>query len=309
MADFWTTPKENWVSSDGIDYPDLNRIESNTAAIRDATYRKVQGIGFKTDNAFVGQDGLISVFNGSCFSLNGVPIKFTTSFVKNLNSWTLGNGPTYGGMAPAVTVAANTWYYIFVIMNPVDGTTEVMFDDNISGTNISSGTYTEKRRVNSFKTNAAGSYGSFTVMEMYSIGDTTFINPVFASSTGTAISNSLPINNAYQNTTLVVGPAGSFGAALPALDVRAKLNVLIDDVDFGLVSNYLAVFTIPGTFVTGGVPVGEYCYLKSASGAVGALDVDIMVDTSNQIRVALYHPSNTGSVNIRVRGFFDDRRI
>ncbi len=165
MANYWTIPKIDWFTSDGIGYADLNRIEANVSANRDASFFRVQGFGFAvTNNLTAGQDGIIHVAKGSGYSADGIPIKMSAEFVKNLRSWTQGNGDTYGGMASAVTAAAHTWYYIFVIMDPTTGDTEIMFDDNIAGNNISSGTYTVKRFVNSFKTGAAGDDGSFLVV-------------------------------------------------------------------------------------------------------------------------------------------------
>lgn len=299
----WASPKIDWDTNDVIGYADLNRIESNIAFLPEVMHKKIDGIGFKTDSA----SSIVSVFEGSCSSINGVPINFTTTFEKALTSWAVGNGPAFGGMASAVTLATNTWYYIFVIMNPANGTTEVMFDDNVSGTNVANGTYTEKRRVGSFKTgDSAG-----TLAEMYGIGDTTYINPTYESRVSTLVVNSVGVNDTYQNTTLTVGPSGNLGAALPALSVRAKLNLQIFNASVGLISNHLGVFTIP-PFTNAGAsfPAGEYCFSNGLGFiADGAPDVDIMVDSANQIQVALYHPSDIGSVYLRVRGFFDDRLI
>lgn len=304
MADYWTTPKINWLTSDGIGYADLNRIEANISANRDANVRKVQGFGYAIDNSVVGEDGVVSVFPGSCYSENGMPIRMNNNHDKNLTLWAQGNGPAFGGMAAAVTVAAITWYYTFVIMDPTDGSTEIMFDDNPSGTNISSGTYTEKRRIGAFKTALAGGDGSFDLIEMYSIGDHTFINPTDIYGQGTIFNNNGGINNAYQNVTLTLGP----GWALPALSLRADLNIISTDVDYGLISNYTSIFTIPGTFISGGVPAGEFCFLRYGAGK-GTADIAIMVDSSTQIRLAMFEAASGGSVEIRVRGFHDERLL
>ena len=304
MADYWTTPKINWITSDGIGYEDLNRIEANISANRDANFRKVQGFGYKIDNSVGGQDGVVTVFQGSCYSINGIPIKMISSIVKNLTTWAQGNGPTFGGMASAVTVAAITWYYIFVITDPTDGSTEIMFDDNPSGTNISSGTYTEKRLINAFKTALAGGDGSFDLIEMYSIGDHTFINPTDLYGQGTIFNNSGGINNTYQTATLTLGP----GLALPALNLRADLNIISTDVDYGLISKRFIVFTIPGTFISAGIPAGEFVFLRHGVGK-GMADLAIMVDSATRIELAMFEAAGGGSVEIRVRGFHDERLL
>jgi len=308
MADYWTTPKTNWLTSDGIGYEDLNRIEANISANRDGNFRKVQGFGFKIDNSIVGQDGVITVFPGSCYSENGYPIRMNANYVKNLTTWVQGNGATFGGMASAVTVAAITWYYIFVIMNPIDGSTEIVFDDNPSGTNISSGTYTEKRRIGSFKTSIVGGDGSYDLIEMYSIGDHTFINPNSLYAQGTIITAGGGSNNLYRNITLSLG----IGVATPALNVKADLNIISTNVSYGLISNYQSIFTIPANFITAGVPYGEFSFMEDAvsGGTVTkVIDLAIMIDPASQINFA--HKTNTiaGDVEIRVRGFHDDRLI
>ena len=304
MTDFWTAPKTNWNTNDVIAYTDLNRGEQNTKSLRDGVYRKVQGIGFSADNSVVGQDGVIHVYTGSCFSTDGFPINFSTAFQKNLNTWALGNGPTFGGMAPGVTVAAITWYYIFVIMDPATGNTEVMFDDNPSGTNVSNATYTKKRRVGSFKTDLAGSYSSFLLAEMNSDGDHTFIN-AYSSYSGTSFANSVGINNAYQLVTLSLG----LGLALPALNVKAKLNIVSSgNVHYGLIANYTVPFTIPANLFAV-VLFGEFVFWNPITGATGTADIDFNIDSSNQLRLAMYEASGGGSVTVLVRGFYDERLI
>lgn len=304
MADYWTTPKINWLTSDGIGYADLNRIEANISANRDANVRKVQGFGYAIDNSVVGEDGVVSVFPGSCYSENGMPIRMNNNHDKNLTLWAQGNGPAFGGMASAAVTAAITWYYTFVIMDPTDGSTEIMFDDNPSGTNISSGTYTEKRLIGAFKTALAGGDGSFDLIEMYSIGDHTYIHASDIYVQGTIFNNSGGINNTYQTATLSLGP----GLALPALNVRADLNIISTDVDYGLISNLFGVFTIPGTFISASVPSGEFVFMRYGVGK-GTADLAIMISSATQIKLAMFEAASGGSVEIRVRGFHDERLL
>lgn len=309
MADYWTTPKINWNTSDGIGYADLNRIEANISANRDANFRKVQGFGYATDNSVGGQDGVVTIFPGSCYSDNDIPIKMGPSnFDKNLTAWAQGNGVTFGGMAAAVTVAANTWYYAFVIMNPTDGSTEIMFDDNPSGTNITSGTYTEKRFINSFKTRAAGGDGSFDLVEMYSTGDRVFINPnsMYTNRTIT-YTNTAPNNNVYNLITLT---SGGEGFALPARAVKADLNIQAVDATFGLISDYFNIFTVPTNLfpVIPGIPHAEFYEIQILN--TGSSDLAVMITAARQINLAMYDASvDTGTVDMAIRGFHDERLL
>lgn len=305
MANYWTTPKINWADTDGIGYGDLNRIEQNISANRDANYRRVQGFGYTMSNAIAGQDGVIAVTPGSCYSSNGFPIKMASAFTKNLTAWTQGNGATFGGMASAVTVAAETWYYIFVLMNPVDGSTEIMFDDNILGTNATSLVYTEKRIIGAFKTAAAGGDGSFDLMEMFSIGDYTHINPTAYYSTGTIInvSGSLP-SNAYALKQLLL----SSSLALPALPVKANLNVITDNAGTVGFINGSGLFSLPANFVSGSNYYGEVI-LKSPSSGGDSYNLELYTDTASQIYIAASGFGGTATAEIRVNGFYWERLL
>ena len=311
MADFWTDPKINWIDNDGIGYGDLNRIEQNTKALRDATFRKLQGFGYSVDNAVVGQDGVITITPGSCYSENGVPIRMSAPFVKNLTTWAPGNGATYGGMAAAVTVAANTWYYIFVIMKPSDGSTEIMLDDNPAGTNVVSGIYTEKRFIHSFKTRAAGGDGSFDLVQMYAVGDSVFINPsAMYADRGKKITG---VNDSYY---LIELSAGAEGFALPARDVLAKLNVVTDKGvrAIGIISEYGDFFTVPTNFTNGGILTGEFVFNSIVPQTAGydhgvSCDCDVMVPANRKINIAWMEDGSGPFLTLAVRGYVDDRAI
>lgn len=314
MADYWTTPKVNWLSNDLIGIADLNRIEQNIAGNRDANFRKVQGFGFKADNGITDEDGVIVLQPGSTYSELGYPIRMDLQHYKSLKPWEEGNGPApgggvFGGMAAAVTVTANTWYYTFVIMNPLDGSTDVMMDDNPTGTNISHGTYTHKRLVSCCKTLAAGADGSYELLDMYGIGDRIYMlsGPVGKKISHSSGSSASP----YSNQTLTV-PDGSF--ALPALEVRADLNISVEDVDFGLISNYGGIMTAPANMEFSTEYTGEFVYrrfvgdLSAPGNGASSLDVSIMVDAARQIQVATHNGLlAAGYIDIKVRGFHWER--
>jgi len=307
-ADYWTTPKINWVTNDGIGYDDLNRIEQNTKSIAEAN-RKVHGFGFTVDNSVVGQDGVVTVKPGSCYSENGVPIRMDSDFTKNLTTWSQGNGATFGGVASAVTVDRWTWYYIFVIMDPTDGSVEIMIDDNPAGTNVSSGTFTEKRFINSIRTGAAGDDGSYLLNEMYSTGDKTFINPnsMLPLTRSVTFNNTSLISNSYQTATLE-DPA--IGYLLPARAVLADLNITSDEIDeYGLISLYESVFTVPTNLESGGLRNAEFLHQNEPNDQFYAADFSIMVTAARQVALAMTNPSGAGFLEIAVRGFTDERFI
>lgn len=304
MADYWTTPKTDWDDNDGIGYEDLNRIEQNISAHSDANFRKVQGFGHTIDNTVVGQDGVLTVTPGSCYSPNGFPIRMNTNHVKNLTTWAQGNGATFGGMASAVTVAAQTWYYIFVIMNPVNGDTEIMFDDNAAGTNVSSLVYTEKRRVGSFKTQNAGGDGSFDLWETYGVGDYVHLNTVqLGTIVRTVVNNTSPNDDSFVLTTLNFGA----GVQLPAIAVTATMNIISFDVNYGLFSNY-GNFTVPANVMNGSDPQGEFALRRLGTGNYQTADADIFINGNNQLYVGMEEGGTiNGTMDIRVHKFLDER--
>jgi len=313
----WETPKTDWDTNDGIGYADLNRIEENVSAVRDATVRGVQGFNFTVDNSQVGYDGVVTIGPGSCYSANGIPMKSLVSYTKNLTSWVAGSGNDKGGMAPAVTVAAHTWYYIFMISNPATGLYDFMIDDDPAGANISSGTYPQKRYVNAIKTNAAGDDGSFDLVEMFSVGNYTYINPNsnYSGREG-GWGTSVVGNNVYTLQTLEF-PLGE-GLAFPARAVRADLNLYSLRLQFyGFISAYGGVFTVPANLFPSTVPdsaiadfLGGVNYDSGTSALLNTTaEMSIMLPASGQVYVALYKETSEGSIFFAARGFYDERLI
>lgn len=308
MANYWTAPKTNWIANDAIGYEDLNRIEANTKANRDANFRRVQGFGYTMDNSVSGYDGIITVLPGSAYSSDGFPMRRDTNFVKNLTSWVQGSGNDKGGMASAVTVAAYTWYYIFALLDPTNGNIEIMFDDNPAGTNVSSGVYTKKRYINSFKTGAAGGDGSFDIIEMFSTGDRVMLNP----DSGYAERGWKDgILSDYYNEITLLQPGR--GYLLPARDILAQFTILTEKEihAIGLISDYGNYFTIPSTFKVSGRLVGEYVFQSIMP--VGdhnygiSADCDIRVDTDRKVNIAVLYDSGSPEFSIGIRAYTDLR--
>lgn len=313
----WTTPKTNWVVTDGIAFSDLNRAEQNTQDLRDAIYRRVQGFGYRSGPGLA----YLYIEPGSCFSEDFYPLKFTGGY-KALAAHALGFGTGIGGFAPTVTLTTDTWYYIFALGHATSAAVEIMIDDNPAGSNVSLANYPYKRFVNSFKTNNVSA-----MVEMYSTGDYVFINPnsMFANEADNrsiAVVNSAGINNQYQTVTL----QGAFnGFALPARAVRAQINFhsqdtlpfdaigffsrMPDDVGTGL------AFTIPANLLFAGNFNAEY--LRQRYSLTAFLlsdrvfgDFEIMVNSSRQLSIAINSSGAPwGTALLSVRGYMDTREI
>lgn len=305
----WSTPKTTWASPDLVAAADLNRNENNVEAVRDGAWRQIQGYGFTIDNSVSGQDGVVTVLAGACFSSDGYAMRSDVSWTKNLNTWSAGNGPTYGGVVSGASVGANTWLYLFIVLDPTTGNLELMIDDNRAGSNISSGTYTKKRLINCIKTGAAGSYSSYLLVEMYSTGDRTYVNPesLLPSQHYLGFSNSVGIDNTYQLITL---QDGTYGLLLPNVAVEARLNLWYYDMTVaGLVSRYPSVvFSVPAQVYTAtNNYFGEYVHVPP-----GTTDTDlaeIMVEDNGTLYLGMYGNTTTGAVAIVPISYTWDRKV
>lgn len=91
-------------------------------------------------------------------STNAVSILLASAFTKSTGgSWASGSGNP--GMGTGLSIAANTWYHVFAIINA--GATDVYFDTSVGAANAPSGT-TAFRRIGSFLTNSSAQINRFT---------------------------------------------------------------------------------------------------------------------------------------------------
>lgn len=68
-------------------------------------------------------------------SAHTTPLKLTSSMSKVLaDSWVVGDAAN--GLAAGLSLAANTWYHLFLIYNPTTGLHDLGFDSNIAATNL-----------------------------------------------------------------------------------------------------------------------------------------------------------------------------
>lgn len=91
-------------------------------------------------------------------STNVVGIKLASAFTKSISgAWAVGSGNN--GMGNSLTVANNTWYHVFAILNA--GVADVYFDTSVSAANKPTNT-THFRRIGSFRTNGSAQIIAFT---------------------------------------------------------------------------------------------------------------------------------------------------
>jgi hypothetical protein len=176
------------------------------------------------------------------------------AFTKSISAtWVAGSGN--GGMGAGLTVAASTWYHVFLIMD--SGSADIYFDTSVTAANAPSGT-TAFRRIGSFMTNASSQITAF------SQNDDEFLwgGPVNDFTTTLTTTSALFVLSVPTGVKVnALFNAGSAGGA----DISALFS-----------SGDLAVQTV-------GLPAGNDSYtISSAAAAAGQYNV--RTNTSAQIR-------------------------
>jgi hypothetical protein len=119
---------------------------------------------------------------------NAIMMALGSAYTKTTSAWALGTG---NGAMDTGTVAASTWYHVYLIQRPDTLVTDVLFSLNVSAPTMPAN-YTRKRRVGSMKTN-----GSSQWVKFLQIGDE-FLWDAMGSDFSTA---------ALTTSALTIGPA------------------------------------------------------------------------------------------------------
>lgn len=171
--------------------------------------------GLILSNDGVTPNSILDVAAGTCAdSTNAVMINLGAFTKKTGGSWTSGTGQN--GMGVGLTIAINTWYHVFAIIN--NAAADVYFDTSVSAANAPVGT-TAFRRIGSFKTDGSANILTFTQDGDYfvwkaSVLDVSDTNPGTSAVTKTlasvptgvnvqAILNSFPLFNTSATALLL----------------------------------------------------------------------------------------------------------
>lgn len=146
-------------------------------------------------------------------------MRLTTGWAKSNAAWAVGSG--FGGI-DAGSIAASTWYHIYLIRRPDTGVVDVLFSTNASAPTMPTN-YTQKRRIGSIKTDGSSNFLAFVqdgdrFMWKAPVLDITATNPGTSAVTRTLAS--IPTGFRFL-ALLTVG----FGAATPASDNPAGVYV------------------------------------------------------------------------------------
>jgi hypothetical protein len=115
--------------------------------------------GLTLSNDGTSPNGVLDIAAGmAADSSNATYIALSSALAKaTQGAWAAGNNSN--GMGNGLTVAANTWYHVFAIVN--GGSADVYFDTSPTAANAPSGT-TAFRRIGSFKTDGSAHILAFT---------------------------------------------------------------------------------------------------------------------------------------------------
>ncbi len=107
---------------------------------------------------------VLVVGSGTCANSTTTFMFTFTQMGKDITAtWAAGSGN--GGLFPTLTLAANTWYHVFIIRKSSDGSLDAGFDTDVTASHIPPG-YSEFRRLGSVLTD-----GSKNILPFHQYGD------------------------------------------------------------------------------------------------------------------------------------------
>ena len=229
---------------------------------------------------------VLDIAAGFCADSTGAFGMVLAAFTKNCNaSWASGTGN--GGNFLNTTLAASSWYHVFVIRKTSDGSIDCGIDSSVTAANIPSG-YVAYRRIGSIRTD-----GSNHILAFHQYGDD------FWWDTSVLDVNANPASSSAVTRTLTV-PTGVkvlayIGSSCFSSTVATQHYMSsLDSVDLAV--NEPA-----------GIESAATSGLATSSNAEGFGESHLWTNTSAQLRSRLGNASNTLVLIVRTRGWLDPR--
>ncbi|SFT11875.1 right-handed parallel beta-helix repeat-containing protein [Methylobacterium sp. yr668] len=218
---------------------------------------------------------VIGIAPGSATSSNGAaPIVLKTALSKSVGSaWSAGSG---GGALDTGTLAASTWYHVYLIGNPATGATDVIVSTSATAPALPSG-YSLTRRIGAIRTDASSNVRAFK-----QLGDR-FI-------WGTSVTD---LNGSVTTTAALIPLTVPTGVQVEAT-FRASV---------GSASNAVAT-VISSPDEADLAPTFPNISLMNASGINAGVEARVRTDTSGRVRA---RGAATASFGIQTYGWVDPR--
>lgn len=237
----------------------------------------IGGLTVSNNSADAAKD--IDIAVGECAdSTNAALLKLTSLFTKQIDAtWAVGTAA--GGLFSG-TVAATTWYHVFIIEKDSDGSIDCGFDTSVTAANIPVG-YTKYRRIGSVKTDGTPNILGFNQFrDRFRLNAT--INNIAAggSGGGAALIVSCPLG---------VSTIGIFTGSLTNAATGTNFAYLSP-----LDANNEAAAAVRAQIAIGNTINGTN---------YGASEFQVKVDTNSQIRQRV----TSGTLWVNTLGWIDDR--
>jgi hypothetical protein len=256
----------------------------------------IQGYIFNLTLSTAGSSSTFGVASG-CATDSGAAdvMTLSASISKTTGAWTSGSG---NGALDTGTIAANSWYWVFLIKNPTSGSVDVLITKSVAATSpvptLPSG-FTISRYIGSMLTNASSQWTAFSQFE-----DTFY----WATAVQDVASTS-PTSNVDVTQTLTI-PLGVRVKPLVRFNVQANTNA----ADVQLRSpDLMSAESAPsadgsGPVADAGSTVSGGTIVRIAGSSLGVLHSN----TSGQIVYRPNYPSGAGAgVFLRTYGWVDRR--
>ena len=243
----------------------------------------------------------ISISAGTCRDNdNSASMTFSSAMVKRIDaSWVAGTGN--GGLASSLTLAANTWYHVFVIL--VGGTADAGFDTSTTAANlVTDHSATDYRRIGSVRTDA-----SKNILNFKQWGDEFRYN--YGAITTTGYDSADTTNLTYQTTTVVTIADLPLGFSTEGIFQIVSYN-FSNNEPYMVWPYDVSVGTIDNDFqpAAGAGPGGSFGFANSSGAARGMVNtLRMRIDESQRIKVMSGNLSDAGDLMIYTMGWYDTR--
>lgn len=222
----------------------------------------------------------INISAGECRGIDDDEDITLAAFTKQIDaSWAAGTNQ--GGLASGVSLANNTWYFVFAIK--VGGAADVGFDTSTTGaTLVSAHSATAVRRIGCVKTD-----GSANILAFHQNGDQfewdVYLQDVNASNPGTSAV-----------TATITTPLG--------LKVRADLFGSMRDTSPSLGTHAVVYSPHLSTH-----PAESAQVSTETDGEISNYQTTVLTNTSSQVKYRLTSSTSDQNFKIITRGWFDTR--
>lgn len=241
----------------------------------------IEGLALSNNSTDANND--IDIAAGKAVDSTGAYfLELTSGITKQLDAaWAAGTDA--GGLFSG-TKASDTWYHAFLIRKDSDGSIDAGFDTSIAAANIPSG-YTAYRMIGSILTDSSGNILGFTQKEDEFYWDTVIMDVKSINAGTSAVTRTLSTPLGIQ--TRPIAQIGYYDASVGQLVETMVTNP--DETD-----------TAPAADLWTNM-------LGGTAGVASSSQINVLTNTSSQIRTRQRTTSSTGTLWIMTKGFVHPR--